>query len=301
MSSPSFPAGCEVLQNEELRKYCTLRVGGKVAIVAIPDCEDKLRQCIDTCIQANWPYRVLGKGSNTLGCDEGFDGVLIVTNRCRRISITGTCVDVECGVSLQQLLGNLQRNSLGGIEYLVSVPASVGGAIFSNAGRGEAFNLSIGQHVESVRVFDGNIVRRITRDECCFAHRQSIFQQRPNWVILGGTFRFDRQSPDITKRLLRERMDHVAKVQDRSHPNAGSVFKCGYKVDLRGVRVRGALFSSMTPNWIINDRGATSRDIEELLTIALSEHERRGLDPPVLEWQRVGDAERSRKPHDCSV
>lgn len=287
MTLLQFPSDCEIRHNERLADYCTLRVGGPVAFSVFPETVTALVRCVDTCLSSQRPFRVIGNGSNVLCTDDGYDGVLLVTDRCRSLSVERNTVEATCGVPLHQLIKCLLHNSLGGIEYLVSVPGTVAGAVFNNAGRGEAFNCYIGQCIDSVTVFNGETVVRLSRDECAFAHRHSLFQDYPLWVILSARFLFQPQSYASGSALIRSRMQHVNKVQDRSYPNAGSVFKRGYRLDLKGYRIGGARFSRKTANWIVNDGNATARDIEGLIAFAIGEHLRHGLPSPELEWQRI--------------
>lgn len=213
---------------------------------------------------------------------------MLATQKVRSLRVNGRIVTADCGVPLQVLLRELTKHGLGGIEYLMSVPGNVGGAIVTNAGRGRHHNLNIDEFVREVEVFDGCRTFTMTREECGFSYRASVFQRRPDWTVLGATFEFPTQESVLGQERIRARIDEVQSLQDRSHPNAGTVFKHDFRLDLKGCRNGGARFSVVTPNWIVNDQHATCADIEGLLWFAAEQHRLRGLPIPVLEWQTLG-------------
>lgn len=284
----SLPPQCEVLKDASLAAWCTLHIGGPARVIALPNTTAMLEDCIKRCLDHAEPFRVIGRGSNLLCADDGFEGVVIPTQKCRTLHIDGTVVVADCGVPLQVLLRELTKHGLGGIEYLMSVPGNVGGAIVTNAGRGRHHNLNIDEFVREVTVFDGANSFTLTREQCAFGYRASIFQNRPDWTVLSVVFEFPTQDSPVGQQRIRARIDEVQSIQDRSHPNAGTVFKHEYRLDLRGYRNGGARFSPITPNWIVNDGHATCTDVEHLLRFAVEQHQIRGLPAPILEWQTLG-------------
>lgn len=283
-----LPPDCEVHENASLSAWCTLHIGGPARLIALPNTTQALTDCITACLDRDEPFRVIGRGSNLLCADSGYEGVVLATQKCRSLRIDGTVVAADCGVPLQVLIRELTKHGLGGIEYLMSVPGNVGGAIVTNAGRGRHHNLNIDEFVREVSVFDGTSVFTLTREQCEFSYRTSIFQQRADWTVLSAVFDFPTQDGLLGQKRIRARIDEVQPIQDRSHPNAGTVFKHEYRLDLRGCRNGGARFSLITPNWIVNDGHATCADVEGLLMFAVEQHAARDLPSPVLEWQTLG-------------
>lgn len=284
----SPPSDCEVLRDAPLSQWCTLHIGGPARLMVLPETTRDLTACIRSCVDADEPFRVIGRGSNLLCADAGFDGVVIATQKCRQLHIEGAVVRADAGVPLQVLIRELTKHGLGGIEYLMSVPGNVGGAIVTNAGRGRHHNLNIDEFVREVVVFDGQSTFSLPRAECGFGYRTSVFQNRPECTVLSATFEFPSQHSLVGRERIRARIDEVQPIQDRTHPNAGTVFKHEYRLDLKGYRSGGAKFSTVTPNWIVNDRQATCADVEALLHFAVQQHELRGMPTPVLEWQTLG-------------
>ncbi len=152
-----------------------------------------------------------------------------------------------------------------------------------NAGRGGG---GIDPRVQEVEIFDGERVRRLSRGKCRFRYRWSIFQDRPDWVMLSATLKLDHCNPEAVSEAVKARMQFTRRTQDALLPNAGSVFKTGMVLgeQLKGFKVGGAMFSAKTANWILNHANGTSEDVLFLIEIAKRTHRDNGLPEPELEW-----------------
>lgn len=178
-------------------------------------------------------------------------------------------VYVGCSVRVQKLIRFLQAHQLGGIEYLYSVPASVGGLVYMNGGRGKSKNMAISDYLESVEYLDlnDNEIINYIMNRSDFSYRHSPFQDM-NVIILSATFRFKIQEPKETEKLIKERLDYSKKHLSADKPSCGSVFKNGNRIVyrlLRGMRCGGAMFSKKTSNWISNVDNASYNDICKLI------------------------------------
>lgn len=269
MSDPEVAQPVTGLRGEPLANHTTFRIGGPADLLAIPTTEEELLDTIQRCERDRLPWRLLGNGSNILVDDEGVDGVVIkMTKACGELTVQDGVVEAGASVTLQAFIQKCVRHNLEGMEYLYSVPATIGGAIYMNAGRGAGHPLCVGDRVEHVRVFDGEAIRLVPREACEFGYRRSIFQQRKRWAILGARFRLAPQSREIGERNIRERMAYVRSSQDWALPSAGSVFKKCQPLLLdwlKGQRVGGARYSPKTRNWIQNIDQATSADVLRLI------------------------------------
>ena len=176
---------------------------------------------------------------------------------------------VGCSVRVQTLIRDLQKHGLGGIEYLFSVPTSIGGAVYMNAGRGKNVGLTISDYLEEVEYYsplddDFRIYKKEARE---FSHRHSPFQET-DAVIVSATFKFPKQDSEETERKIKERMDHSKKHLAADKPSCGSVFCEGNRVVYRllmGRRIGGAMYSKKTPDWISNMGSATASDVMALI------------------------------------
>lgn len=273
---------------EPLAKHAWLKVGGP-AEIAIPESKSEFVDILNECHSSNRNYRILGNGSNLLVADEGIDDLVIKsTEACTDITFEGRRVQVGSSVMVPQFIAAYINHGVGGYEYLYSVPGTIGGAIYMNAGRGESHNQTIADHLVSVEIFDDGEVYELSIDELDFDHRYSTFQEHDDWVILSATFEMPEQSPEESRRQAKERMKKVNE-RERSKPNAGSVFKSGAGLPLHrfppgGLSVNDAYF--VHRNRICHNGDATSADIEKLVTRAQWLNRLvNPFQPPEVEWE----------------
>lgn len=269
----SQPKPVERLRNEPLAKYTTFKIGGPAEVFSIPRSEAELISEIEHCESNGIPWRILGNGSNLIIRDAGVKGFVIYNKHAlctmeviRREDDFGI-VDAGSSVLMPQLVKFLVDNGLEGMEYLQSVPGTVGGGIYMNAGRGHSFNTSITDYLEYVRYFDGEKIVELRRDECEFRYRRSIFFDHKKWVILGARFRIPAQETAVGKEKIAERMAYVRATQWRNAPNGGTTFKtCSPKIinRLKGLRIGNA---KLVGNWISNLGNARSRDVLAIIWI----------------------------------
>ena len=270
-----------------LSELTSLRVGGSAEFVAEPTTQVELAGVIRQCLAERIPYRILGRGSNVFVASAAVPGCVIRnTLACSELEINGDLVRVGSSVALQRMILECGRHGLGGAEYLYSVPATVGGAVYMNAGRGRRHRKSISDYIRRVLVFDGHRQRWMSRRACRFRYRWSVFHKRPNLTILAAELKLEHLSKEEVGSRVRTRSLLVKNEQDNRWPNAGTVYKQGFARAkyLRNLRRGGAAFSAKTDNWIVNDSNGSSEDVLALLEFARRSHIARSLPEPVLEW-----------------
>lgn len=265
-----------VRQDEPLASHTWLHVGGPAEYFAEPRDVDQLAALVRRCRDDELPVRILGGGSNVLVRDEGVPGVTIrladpgfadIERHGRRLTAGG-------GAKLGHLISAAAREGLAGLEALVGIPGTIGGALHGNAGsRGG----DVGQWTTRATVMTaaGEIVER-PRDELVFAYRQSSLDEL---VILSAEFELDEEDPDeLTKRMQKQWIVKKAS-QPLGHQSAGCIFKnpsglsAGVLIDqagLKGTRVGGAEVSDRHANFIIAEQGATSHDVLRLIDLVRS-------------------------------
>jgi UDP-N-acetylmuramate dehydrogenase len=257
----------KTLLNEPLSKHTTFRIGGPVERLIIPENEQELLEAIINLKAQGIPFRILGRGSNLLVSSKGVPGVIIKnTNALTVLNLNSGIITAGSSVSLQKLVRFSIECGYGGLEYLYSVPATLGGAIFMNAGRGRSHNLSISDNLLYVTVFDGTSTFKIDKNDLHFGYRYSRFHSERDWIILSASFKLERQNPDVGGKLILDRMKEVRQSQERSKPSAGTIFKSGFRGGrlLRGFRYGGARFEG---NWISNYDNASFDDVLTLIRI----------------------------------
>ena len=252
---------------EPLAPHTWLKIGGP-AEIATPKSKTELVDVLEECHTTERAYRILGNGSNLLVSDDGVDELVIkTTEACTDLKFDGNNVEAGASVMVPQFINNCIQRDLGGYEYLYSVPGTIGGSIYMNAGRGESYDKTISDYLVSVEVFADGSTRVIPVDELDFDHRYSSFHDHEDWVILGATFDLPTQPSEDGREKAQKRMQKVTK-RERAKPNAGSVFKSGarlplHKIPPNGLSVGDARF--VHQNRICNDGNATCRDVERLI------------------------------------
>ena len=255
-----------------LSQDSTFRIGGKAAIAAFPSNRKQLCALIDYCKTERTYFTVIGKGSNVLFADKGFDGVVIFTSKLNGISADGNRVTAECGVPVTFLSLSAQKKSLSGLEFAYGIPGTVGGAVFMNAG---AYGGEIKDVVVSVDYFDPGSGKTgtLTAGECRFGYRESVFQHS-DMIVLSATFLLSPGDPVIIKAAMDDYMARRREKQPLEFPSAGSTFRRypGYftaklidEAGLKGFSVGDAQVSEKHAGFVINRGNATAEDVLSLV------------------------------------
>ena len=260
-----------VRENEPLAPYTWLRLGGPAQYFAEPTSEDELIALVKQSRDASIPVRLLGGGSNLVIRDEGVDGLVIHLSAAAfaQVSIEGQHVTAGGAAKLSHVISASVAQGLAGLEQLVGIPGTVGGALHGNAGTSGG---DIGQWTRSARVLtrSGELLTR-QRDDLRFAYRQSSLDEL---VVLEASFALERDDPQ----LLTKRMQTLWIVKQASQPRGSQNVCCAFKdpdgasaaslieqAGARNLEVGGACVSDEDANFIVASPGATSRDVCELI------------------------------------
>ncbi|VEP12235.1 UDP-N-acetylenolpyruvoylglucosamine reductase [Hyella patelloides LEGE 07179] len=220
---------------------------------------ETLEQFKEYCIWAkanNRKIYILGNGSNTLFARKNIKSLILKNQLHKKIDVLSkNKIRASSSTLIRDVLKYCFDNSLDSFYYLASVPATIGGALAMNAGRGKSFQRTIYDFVETVDFFDfeDNRVKTLTNEEIVKSYRQTIFTGIQSKLILSAVFKFQKiqlEGNPITQRCIWSKEN-----QDYSAPNCGSVFKEAdpYILNkLRGWHINKASFSSKTNNWILN-------------------------------------------------
>lgn len=260
----------KIEKNCDLYTMNTMRLHSVADAVCFPESREELTELIKEFKQKGQKYAVFSGGSNIIFAEQVKTPLVCLMEMDKEISyLTDGTVKVGCSVRVQPLIRDLQKHGLGGIEYLFSVPTSIGGAVYMNAGRGKNVGLTISDYLEEVEYYsplddDFRIYKKEARE---FSHRHSPFQET-DAVIVSATFKFPKQDSEETERKIKERMDYSKKYLAADKPSCGSVFCEGNRVVYRllmGRRIGGAMYSKKTPDWISNMGRATASDVMALI------------------------------------
>lgn len=274
----------KILENESLKKYTTVKIGGIAKKLYFPENNLELIEVLNT-MKDKKKY-ILGGGSNLLINDQKeFDEVISLKFMDSSIENLGSGkYYIGASVSLQKLIIQTNNDGFGGIEYLFSVPALLGGAVAMNAGRGKKHNANISDYINEVKVYDydKNEVSTLTKDECQFGYRKSIFKEK-ELIVLGAILTFPSVDIEDAQRKREDRIKLVKELQDNSGYNFGSVFREYNRYIMQVVRLLhfgykdGMIYSKKTSNWLVNKGNGTYSQAVRLIEKIVKLHRFLGM------------------------
>ena len=267
-------------RSESLARYTTARIGGPAELLIETRTVDELVSVVQRADELHLPYTVLGGGANVLVSDAGVRG-LVILNRAKemKFSVRGVQarVEVDAGVGLITLARDCIERGYAGMEWAISVPGTLGGAIVSNAG---AHGSDIASNLYMAKIMRrGYAPEYWTNRQLQFTYRKSALKQytladRP--VVLGAIFDL---KIDYRANLEKRANEYVAKRKASQPPGAtiGSMFKnpdgdyagrlieeCG----LKGRTIGGAQISEKHANFFVNLGHAKAQDVKALIDLA---------------------------------
>ncbi|MBI5153061.1 MAG: UDP-N-acetylmuramate dehydrogenase [Parcubacteria group bacterium] len=213
----------KVIFNHPLSEITTLGIGGSAQYFISAHNEGDILNAIRFAKEHSLPFYLIGSASNIVANDKGVRGV-VMQHSITTLEInneTKIC-RVGAGYSLLPLIHILNKQGLSGMEKMAGIPGTVGGAIYGCAG---AYGQEIKDCLIKIKIFDGKKVRPLTRDQCKFGYRTSIFKQRKNWIILEADFQLINADPKSLKKTSRDIMKLRAKKYPPDLKCPGSFFK----------------------------------------------------------------------------
>lgn len=298
--------------------WTTLRAGGPAQWFVVARSADELENAHVTAFDSGMDAIPLGWGSNMLVSDDGLPGLTIL-NLATRIEF---CPDGEVvadtGIGFQNLFLACAQKNLGGLEFAVGIPGTLGGALVSNAG---AYRSNVSEFIVELEVVDQGVRKWVTPDFMGFKYRDSILRQEERLPI--GVLRVRMRLPSVNgHQIYDEARDYQRQRISKQPPNAsaGSYFKNVYDheladqlpelrgdlkaagvvpagvlieaVGLKGARYRGAMLGARHANFLLNVGGAKASDLRHLAEHAqMKVRQAYGVDlePEVLflgDWSR---------------
>lgn len=252
--------------NFSLAANTTIGTGGRAAAF-FPETKEQVLSLVWALNSLKIKIRVLGRGSNVLPSDGDFDGVIISTRRLKGVSYSSDSVTAMAGENFSSLIKEGVKRNISFCSFMAGIPATVGGAVYMNAGVKEGH---IEDVIKSVTYTDGFAFYVFPHEACRFSYKDSVFMSL-NGVIVGAEFVLEHKADvkseveyflSLRKNLPAGRsMGCVFK-----NPNglyAGKIIEeCG----LKGARAGGAKISEKHANFIINSSFATSEDVKKLIS-----------------------------------
>ncbi len=257
--------------NRPLSQLCTFGIGGPARFLVDVTSIEQMRQALRYAKEESLNYLVIGKGSNCLFDDQGYDGLVIVNKIGFLEELSAGQFYVGAGYSFSRLGALTARKGWSGLEFASGIPGSVGGAVYMNAGA-NSHDTSETLVAAEVLSPDGEL-KRHERAEMSFGYRTSSFQRIPG-AIVSATFRL---TPSTEARKVQvEIVKYRQATQPYSDLSAGCIFRnppaqsAGALIDkagLKGLRVGGAMVSERHANFIVNTEDARASDVIALMAL----------------------------------
>lgn len=255
-------------KDEPLAPYTTLGIGGRADFIIFPE-EENILNVMEVIKNEAVPFYVIGGGSNLLISDKGFKGIIINTKNFNNIKLNGFTLTVGAGVRLGRVLAFLLKRNLSGMEGLVGIPGSIGGAVYGNAG---SFGYEIKDCLEEVEVVNENMQTIIFKKyELNLHYRSSGLPE--NSIIKNVKFILKEAKKDIFS-TMKEFLQKKRLTQPLKDRSAGCVFKnpdgysAGFLIDkagLKGTRIGDIVVSPVHANYFINIGKGRAEDFLKLL------------------------------------
>ena len=262
----------DVEREKPLAEMTSFGIGGPARIVAQPVDRDEIEAVIEYLWRNEVPFFVIGRGTNLLVADEGFDGVVVGASYD-----LGEIREIEeglwrwgAGISLWRAISRAAERCFGGIEPLAGIPGSVGGAVVMNA---SAYGVSFFDVVKTVELLvpqQGYV--RLSSEELAPDYRGAKIPEGA--LIVAAEAQLVKKEPEKIRSEITDYLSRRAKTQPVNERSAGCVFKnppgmhAGKLIDecgLKGYSVGGAQVSEVHANFIINRGGAKASDVVAII------------------------------------
>jgi len=269
----SGSGGIDLLQDEPLSRHTSYRIGGTADLFATCNSVSALMRCIATLNREGIAWTVLGRGTNVLASDDGYRGCIITLGgEFARVGVTeGDCIVAGAGISLAKVVSKALEAGLTGLEDLVGIPGTVGGAIAMDAGTSEEW---IGTRVRDLVVLLPNgSLRRYQASDIQWGYRSTSIPS--DEVVLEVTLQLAPGDESQISQHMQRRLSNRRRTQPLGRATCGSVFKNPegdfaarliQGLGLKGYAQGAACVSNEHANFIINLGGATAADVIAVMT-----------------------------------
>lgn len=285
-----------------LKKYSTFFIGGDTNYLIKIKNEKDLIEIIKKIKKNNFNFYLFGGGSNILFSDKNLNKIFLKIEIDGIVVLKNNVLKVKSGTSLSKLVSFCLKENLGGLEWAIGIPGTVGGAVRGNAG---AFGKSMKDSIVSVKFYDTKKEKIVFIDkkECLFKYRDSLFKNNFDYIILEAEMKFQKKN----EKLIKEKMKYFLEKRKEKQPigfSAGSVFKnyeikdekeknkilknfpeikkiiknnfipAAYLISecgLKEKKIGGAMVSEKHANFIVNFNKAKSSDVKKLINFIKKE------------------------------
>jgi len=289
--------GDKVKENVSLAPYTSARIGGPADVLITAESADELARIIKLLWKLDLDFIMLGGGSNVLVSDRGVRGV-VVLNRAKAVRFHNgdePSVTVESGVVFSNLANRCASKGFGGLEWAATVPGTIGGAVYGNAG---AFGGDIAGNLIWAELLTENGREKFTVEPMNYGYRTSLLKRGElDAIVLCAELRLNNATKeDVTVKV--EQFSAHRKATQPPGASMGSMFKnpngdyAGKLIEasgLKGLRIGNAEISPLHGNFFINHANTKAGDIFALIQLVQKTvKEKQGVDLE-LEIELVGE------------
>jgi UDP-N-acetylmuramate dehydrogenase len=258
---------------EPLAKHTSFHIGGPAEIFITPKTIEQIRSLYRLCHRRRIPLKILGRGTNLLVNDRGVNNVVLNPQWFNIKRKGDERLIISAAYPLSKLINDTVKMGLSGLEPLVGIPGTMGGAVIMNAGGKYG---QIADIIESVDIVDkaGRIKTLYAhKDELQFDYRYSNLKGK---LISQTLIRLKSSNKSLIQKRIKEILNEKKRTQPLNAWSAGCIFKnqpcysVGALIDragLKGVRVGGAEISAEHANFIVNNKNATANDVIQLINL----------------------------------
>lgn len=262
--------GIPFTENEPMKNHTTFKIGGPVRMMAVPKNVPQIAALL--AAGEELPLFFVGRGSNLLVADEGFDGAVVLLEReFSDAQVQGETILCEAGASLTKVCQTALKAGLTGLEFAYGIPGTVGGAVYMNAG-------AYGGEIKDVLLWAEHLDRqgklhRLPLEELDLSYRHSRYSGSGDCIVRAA-FGLKPGDPAAIQARMEELMARRREKQPLEYPSAGSTFKrpegayaaalieqCG----LKGLRIGDAMVSEKHSGFLINCKDASCADVTALI------------------------------------
>jgi UDP-N-acetylmuramate dehydrogenase len=270
--------GTQMEENVLLSGFTSARIGGPADVFITIRSAEELAQTAKKIWDMGMTFQLIGGGSNILVSDKGIRGITLL-NRARKVRFEvksdEPSVFAESGATLNDIAQQAARNGLCGLEWAASVPGTLGGAVYGNAG---AFGGEMSTIVQSIDVIDHEQGKQnwlVEKME--YSYRSSILKRtKRETIILSATLKLEHGNGEAIKSKMASNSERRRNTQPPG-ASMGSIFKnpSGDKAGrlleaagLKGTRIGNAEISSKHANFFINTDKTSASDMKALVELA---------------------------------
>jgi UDP-N-acetylmuramate dehydrogenase len=289
--------GDKVKENVSLAPYTSARIGGPADVLIIAESAEELAHTVNLLRKQELDYIMLGGGSNVLVSDSGVRGIVIL-NRAKAVRFHNgdqPSVTIESGVVFSNLAHRCASKGFAGLEWAATVPGTVGGAVYGNAG---AFGGDIASNLIWAQLLTENGHEKFTAEQMAYGYRTSVLKRAElDAVVLSAELSLKNSTKEEATVKIEQFSAHRKATQPPG-ASMGSMFKnpngdyAGRLIEaagLKGARIGNAVISTLHGNFFINHASTKAEDILALIQLVQETVKRKQGVELELEIELIGE------------